>query len=114
MSSLEKKSERIIVKLVYRKDCPQILRVKKELKFLNPTELDFPENTKIFINETLCPYDKGIWSKCKKLSDIQKIHQFYTIGGLIRVTLEETSPSKIITHVVNLKKLFPDIDIENL
>ena len=109
-----KKSERIIVKLVYRKDCPQILRVKKELKFLNPTELDFPENTKIFINESLCPYYRGIWNKCKKLRAIQKIHQFYTISGLIRVKLEETGPSKIITHMVDLKDLFPHIDIENL
>ena len=40
--------------------------------------------------------------------------QFYTISGLIRVKLEETGPSKIITHIVDLKELFPDIDIANL
>ena len=89
-----KKKERTIVKFVNRKDCLQILRVKKELKSLDPTELDFPENNKIFINESWCPYYKGIWSKCKKLRTIQKIHQFYTISGLIRVKLEETGPYK--------------------
>ena len=78
-----KEKERSIVKFVNRKDCLQILRLKKELKFLDPRELDFPENTKIFINESLCPYYRGIWNKCKKLRVIQKIHQFYTIGGLI-------------------------------
>ena len=109
-----KEKEKTIVKFVNRKDCLQILRVKKELKSLDPTELDFPENTKIFINESLCPYYRGIWSICKKLRAIQKIHQFYTISGLIRVKLEETGPSKIITHMVDLKDLFPDIDIENL
>ena len=70
------------------------LRMKKDLRSLDPTELDFPENTKKFINESLCPY--------------------YTISGLILVKLEETGPSRIITHVVDLKELFPDVDIENL
>ena len=109
-----KEKERTIVEFVNRKNCLQILRVKKELKFLDLTQLDFPENTKIFINESLCPCYKGICSKCKKLTAIQKIHQFYTISGLIRVKMEETGPSKIITHMVDLKDLFPHIDIENL
>ena len=65
-----KEKERTIVKFLNRKDCLQILRVKKELKFLDPTELDFPENTKIFINENLCPHCGGIWNKCKKLRAI--------------------------------------------
>ena len=103
-----------IVKFINRKDCLQILRVKKELKSLDPTDLNFPENTKTFINENLCPYHRGIWNKCKKLRAIQNIHQFYTISGLIRVKLKETGPSKIITHVADLKELFTDIHIENL
>ena len=90
------------------------LRMKKDLRSLDPTELDFPENTKKFINESLCPYYRSIWNKCKKLRAIQKIHHFYTISGLILVKLEETGPSRIITHVVDLKELFPDVDIENL
>ena len=109
-----KEKGRTIVKFVNSKDCLQILRVKKDLKSLEPTELDFPENTKIFINESLCPYYRGIWNKCKKLKAIQKIHRFYTISGLIRVKLEETGPSRIITHMVDLKERFPDIDMENL
>ena len=36
------------------------------------------------------------------------------MGSLIRMKLEETGPSKIITHMVGLEELFPDIDIENL
>lgn len=35
-------------------------------------------------------------------------------GGLIIVNLQETGPSKIITHMVDPKDLFPDVDIENL
>ena len=101
-----KEKERTIVKFVNMKDCLQILRVKKELKSLDPTELGFPGNTEIFVNESLCPNYRGICSKCKKLKAIQKIHQFYTISGLIRVKLEETGPSKIITYMVYLKELF--------
>ena len=51
-----KEKERTIVKFVNRKHCFQILWVKKKLKSLDPTVLDFPENTKIFINESLCSY----------------------------------------------------------
>ena len=61
-----KEKDRTIVKFVNRKNCLQILRVKKEHKSLDPTDLNFPENTKIFINESLCPYYRGIWNKCKK------------------------------------------------
>ena len=106
-----KEKERTIVKFVNRKDCLRILRVKKDLKSLDPTELDFPENTKIFINKSLCTYCRAIVNKCKKLRAIQKLHQFYTISGLVRLKLEESGTSRIITNMVDLKKLFPDIDI---
>ena len=96
------------------KDCLRILRVKKELKSLDPTELDFPENPKIFINESLCLYYRGNWNKCNTLRTIQKMHQFYAVSALIRVKLEETGSSKIITLMVDLKDLFPDINFENL
>ena len=85
-----KEKERTIAKFVNRKDCLQTLRVKKELKSLDPTELDFPENTKIFVNEILCPFYRGIWNKFKTKRAIKKIHQFYTISGLMRVKAKET------------------------
>ena len=74
-----REKDRAIVKFVNRKDCTNILRVKKDLKHLDPTKLSFTEGTKIFINESLCPYYRGIWNKCKKLRANQKLHQFYTI-----------------------------------
>ena len=47
-----KEKEKTIVKFVNSKDCLQILRVKKELKSLDLTELDFP-------------YYRCILNKCK-------------------------------------------------
>ena len=38
-----KEKKRTIVKFFSRKDCLQILRMKKDLKSLDPRELDFPE-----------------------------------------------------------------------
>ena len=109
-----KEKERTVVKYLNRKDCLQILMVKTELKSLDPAELDFPENTRIFINESLFPNYRGIWNKCKKLGASQKMHQFYRVSGLICVKLEKTGPSKIMTYMVDLKELFPNIGIENL
>ena len=46
-------NDQAIVKFSYRKGSLQVLRVKKDLKSMDPTELDFPEGTEIFINESL-------------------------------------------------------------
>ena len=109
-----KDKDRTIVKFTNRKDCLRILRVKRQLKGLDPAAVDLPEGTKIFINESLCPYYGGIWNKCKKLRDKQKVHQYYTINGLIRLRIEQSGQAKIITHMVDLQNLFPDIDINSL
>ena len=44
-----KDKDRAIVKFTNRKDCLQILRVKRQLKGLDPAAVDFPKGTKIFI-----------------------------------------------------------------
>ena len=60
---------RTIVKFTNRKDLLRILRVKSQLKGLDPARMDLPEGTKIFVNESLCPKYRGKWNKCKKLRD---------------------------------------------
>ena len=59
--------ERTIVKFLRRKDCKQVLRCKKDLRSINMSNLNLPEGTKLFINESLCPYYKGLWVICQKL-----------------------------------------------
>ena len=76
--------------------------------------VDLPEGTKIFVNESLCPYYQGIWNKCKKLRDKQKVHHYYTIIVIIRLRIEEPGQAKTITHMVDLQNLFPDIEIDSL
>ena len=62
-----KDKDRTIVKFTNRKDCLRILRVKRQLKGLDPSAVDLPEGTKFFVNENLGPYYRGIWNKCKKI-----------------------------------------------
>ena len=104
--------KRTIFKFVNRKDTLCIPRKKNMIKLLDATVLDFPEGEKIFINKSLHPYYRGIWNNCKKLRGKQKLHWFFTINGLVCVKLEEPSPIKIITHIVDLVNLLLDINID--
>ena len=53
---LRKNNDRAIVKLIRRKHCKQVLQVKKDLKDLTADDRDLPRGTKIFVNQSLCPY----------------------------------------------------------
>ena len=94
------KRNRTIIKLSNReKTCLQILRAKKRLKNLDGTTLNLQKDSKIFINKSLCGYYRGLWNKCKRLKGYNKIHQFYTINGIIRLKLVENGSVKTITHI---------------
>ena len=109
-----RKKDRTIVKFVNRKDCRNILRIKKDLKHLDPYKLSFSEGTKIFINESLCPCYRSISNKCKKFRANQKLHQCYTLNGIVRVKLEENGLPRSIAHMLDLPNLFPDIEVDSL
>ena len=99
------KSDRTIVKFSRRKDCQHLMRIKKGLKDLNPTNLSFPEGTKIYVNDSLCPYYRGLWNECKKLWN-NKIYSYLTVNGTVRIKQVENGPNKSITHINNLRALF--------
>ena len=103
---LNKQSDRTIVKFSRRKDCEHVMRKKSELRKLKPSELDLPNGTKLYINESLCPYYRGLWNQCKKLWNKQGIFSFFTVNGSVR----ENGPYNIITHIDDLKDIFPDED----
>ena len=50
---LGKNSDQVIVKFTCRKNCRQVLQVKKNLKDLTD-DLDLPQGTKIFVNQIFC------------------------------------------------------------
>ena len=86
------------------------MRKKSELRKLKPSELDLPNGEKLYINESLCPYYRGLWNQCKKLWNKQGIFSFFTVNGSIRIKIRENGPYNIITHINDLKDIFPDED----
>ena len=95
------KSDHAIVKFSQGKD----LCIKKGLKGLNPTNLGFPQGTKIYLNDSLCPYYRGLWNECKKLWN-NKIYSYLTVNGTVRIKQVENGANKSITHINNLRALF--------
>ena len=49
------------------KDSEQVIKVKKGLKDLNPIDSNFPEGTRLFINDNLRHNYRLLWNKYKKL-----------------------------------------------
>ena len=62
------------------------MKVKKDLSKLNLTNID-QGNTKTFINQSLSPYCKLLWSKSKRLHAMKQIHSYYISNGTVMVTL---------------------------
>ena len=79
---------------------------QKKLKQLKPESLHLPAGVKIYINESLCPYYKKLWTKCGKFWDAKQISSFWVSNGSIRIKLVNKNVS-IITYDCDLEKLFP-------
>ena len=97
---LKKQSDRTIVKFSRRKDCEHVMRKKSELRKLKPSDLDLPNGTMLYINESLCPYYRGLLNRCRKLWKKQGIFSFFTVNGSVRIKVRENGPYHIIiiTH----------------
>ena len=49
-------NDRVIVKFLQRKDCDQVLSVKRDLRKTKLEDIDLRGSNSIFINLSLCPY----------------------------------------------------------
>ena len=98
----------VIIKFSKRKDCQQIFSVKKDLSKLDMKEVDLPKGTQIFVNQSLCPYYKSLWSKSKKLGSLGKsiVPVFQTVqqkenSNSIAPTVKNFSQMLIYPHQIN-------------
>ena len=82
------------------------MRVTEDLKDLNPTDLDFPQGTRLVVSDSLCPYYRGLSNECKNLWINKEI--FLTVNGTDGMTLEQDVLCNSITHLDYLKTLFPE------
>ena len=76
------------------------MRVKKGLKDLDATDLDLPAGKKLYINDSLCLYYKGM--KPRNCGTRKKY--------FLRIRLQEKGPYSIIAYIDDLKELFPNED----
>ena len=106
--------ERVIVKLCRRKDCGKVLKAKSNLRKPDTTNLDLPEGSKIFVNQSLCYYYGLLWPGSKKLHDKGRIFGWYLSNGSIKIKLYENSRPLNISHIEDFKKYFPDVDFRSL
>ena len=106
-----KKKDRTIIKFSSRKTCLKALINRKKLKDLDKEEIGFPNSTKLFLNESLCPYYRGIWGKCRGLLLDKLISRLWTYNGTVTIKLSNDDEERLsITHDSDLFSLFPDRD----
>ena len=104
------KNNQTIIKFSSRKDCNNVLRNRSKLKDTDKTPLGFDEDQAIFINESLCPEYRFLFWKCRLLAKSSKIHSYWTFNGVIKIRVTDGGKINAITHVTDLKSLFPDVD----
>ena len=78
---IKKDSDRTIVKFSKRKDCQQVMKIKKDLKNMSFTDIDLPTGTKIYINESLCYIIVGCGRTAKKKKMRTSFIHFITLMG---------------------------------
>ena len=108
------KKGRVIVKFKSRRDIQRVLSKRKHLKDIKLEALDFPSETKIYINESLCGYYRGIWMKCKILWKKGYLFSFWTSSGTIHIQENEHGRKYAITHDDDLKERFPQVNFDDL
>ena len=108
---LGKNNDQVIVKFTRRKDCKQVLQVKKDLKDVTADHLHLPWGTKIFMNQSLCPDYPILWSNTKRLQSMGKITSFFISVGTVKIKIDEKSKPVAITHLDDLAINFPGVDL---
>ena len=108
---ISKKNDRVIAKFSRRKDCQRVLSVKKNLQKLRMEDLGLTGDNKAFLNPSLRPYYRVLWSKSKVLLNMGKINRLMVSKGTVKVKISESSAPISITHADDFTKYFPDIDL---
>ena len=100
------KNKRTIVKFTNRKKIYEIFKAKNDLRKLKMDDINgLTKDSRIYINESLCPYYRLLWSKCKDLLNRNKIYRFWTSIGTVRVKVNEHSDPITIQHEDDLQEL---------
>lgn len=78
-------NDKIIVKSSGRKDCNQVMPVKRDFRKVKLEDVGLRESNPIFINQSLHPYYRMLWSKSKRLHDLGKINNQFIRCGKVKI-----------------------------
>ena len=68
-------------------------------------------DNKVFINHSLRPYYRVLWSKSKVLPSMGKINRLMVSNGAVKVKISEISAPISTIHADDFTKYFLDIDL---
>ena len=100
------KGDKTIAKFCKHKMHQNVLHKKRSLKRVKPSDAGLSGETPLFINESLCSYYKGLWSKCKELWNEKLIYPYFTINGNVKYTLREGGKVYTVPHKNDFRKNF--------
>ena len=100
-----------IAKFCKREASKQVLNVRKDLTKLSMKDLQLTGHGKLYINQSLYPYYRVLWSKSKSLHRMGKIFSYYVSNGTVKIKIQETSQPLSIMHTSDLEKLSADVDL---
>ena len=113
---ISQKSQDVVCRLVNRRDVEEALDNGKKLKNIDNAKVGLPPNTGgLFMNTHLTPYKAKIAYHCRQLKKKGKINKLFTKKGIIKVGYDEKDEGpqwKTISHIDELKELFPDFVFE--
>ena len=99
-----------IIKFGKRKVSRQVLSVRKDLNKVKMSDIDLTGQSTLYINQSLCPYYRMLWSKTKTLYQKGKIDSFYVSNGNIKIRLQENA-RLIISDTHDFINYFPGVDL---
>ena len=94
---ISKKMSAVIVKFKERKGFQQVWIIMRELQKIQMEDVNLLGHSKFFINRSLCPYYRVLWSKSERLC--RKIFSFYISGDTIKIKVNENNFPLPIIHI---------------
>ena len=113
------KSGKTIIRFVNRKNCLKLLSKKKDLSSLGRESLQglgFPNQTKLFVQPNLTPFDEKIGFYCRQLRRKKIIEKtWYCSGSNYLKLVNSTETDKIeVSHINQLIHLFPNFTFNSI
>ena len=108
----DNQNKKTIIRFVNRKKCEKSLKNKKKLASVDMKNLEFPEETQLFISENLNPFFRKIGWFCRRLKREKHSYEYQNEAYFIKV--RENSNSYKIVHYDKLFENFADFFNEDI